>query len=30
MHPALLICGTTTVSPLTMANGYATIAADGV
>lgn len=30
MHPALLIGGTTSVSPLTMANVYATIAADGV
>lgn len=30
MHPALLIGGTTSVSPLTMANVYATYAADGV
>lgn len=30
MHPALLIGGTTAVSPLTMANVYATYAADGV
>ncbi|NEG70384.1 transglycosylase domain-containing protein [Bifidobacterium choloepi] len=30
MHPSLLIGGTTSVSPLTMANVYATIAADGV
>ena len=30
MHPALLIGGTTSVSPLTMANVYATYAANGV
>ncbi|RSX55550.1 membrane carboxypeptidase [Bifidobacterium dolichotidis] len=30
MHPALLIGGTTSVSPLTMASVYATYAADGV
>lgn len=30
MHPALLIGGTTAVSPLTMANVYATIASNGV